>query len=363
METHLILHVCSENTAEGTAALMHSQAISEGLVDLGWEIEKSWYQRSPGKRSRQWLILQRRHIQGARRSQAVYARWHIFDTPLYLWCWTRRKPLVLEVNGKVDDIWITHPLLRSLSLPLGILSAVQLTAASHVIAVSSGIEKWVQKRSVRARTSWVRNGAPTTLAEQAQCAAVPPFAVFVGNLAHWQGIEVALAAVQGSDWPTGLILHVVGDGSRRALVEEAAEDPQVQYHGPLPQPSARALMAQATVSLCPLMTSFPRNHICGIPFKVLESMMLGVPVAASRIGHYESVVRQAPGCVTYVEDSPEGLARAVRQVVAGSSVDTRDALRRYAVATLGWDEACRHADWILRSLHLSPPTQEESIRS
>jgi glycosyltransferase involved in cell wall biosynthesis len=107
------------------------------------------------------------------------------------------------------------------------LKRASLAAADAVIGVSSAIAADLRRRApelASTRIEMIHNPVDVAgIRDQAESAARPmpgPYALYVGKLEPNKGVSKLLAAVERArlDWP----LVVVGDGSERAELEEAA---------------------------------------------------------------------------------------------------------------------------------------------
>lgn len=154
--------------------------------------------------------------------------------------------------------------------------------------------------------------APLAVAEVAADAA--PGLLFVGRLRLRKGVEVLLRALsllraQGSE-PR---LRIAGDGEHRAAIERAAERfgvrDQVDFLGRRGPGEIRWLLAHSAALVVPSIYE-------GMPLVVLEAMVDGVPVVASRVsGIPEVVLDPETGWLVPPED-PAALAAALAELLA-----------------------------------------------
>lgn len=125
--------------------------------------------------------------------------------------------------------------------------------------------------------------------------------VFAGRLTPEKGIAV-LAAVAGQ-LPT-VRFDVFGEGPGR---EQLAASPNVHMHGNTPRATVHAALSRAGAVVVPSL--WPENQ----PYAVLEAMLLGRTVLASRVG----------GIPELIDDGEDGLL-----VEPGDAVALADGLRR-----------------------------------
>ncbi|GGK71101.1 glycosyltransferase [Ornithinimicrobium pekingense] len=335
-----VLHTCLEPATEGSACLAHSSAIAQGLRRRGLQVRTVWNTAGSSGKPVQWLrvwsgIL--RHLSGV---DAVYCRWHAFDLPTCVLARLFRKRLVLEVNGGIGDIQIGHPRLRPVMPLLRLVTRVQLRLAHTVICVSPGLRDWARRLAPEGtEVTWAPNGTDPAIADLRRPASSPAHASYVGVLSSWQGIELLVAAATSPDWPDRLALDVVGDGPVADVVRDAArEHPHIRYHGRLPREQTLEVLATSSVSLCLPSSDLPRNQVNGTPFKLVETLMLGVPAVVSPLAHQIRAVRSVDGGRATAE-TPRDVARAVAAVVDEASEAARQALASRAARCFTWDGA------------------------
>ena len=126
---------------------------------------------------------------------------------------------------------------------------------------------------------------------------------FAGRLGAQKALEVAFAAVDAVD---GVTLLVAGDGEERARLEGVAGS-RVRFLGPQPRERILELFRAADASL---LSSSWENF----PHTVVESLAVGTPVIATRVG----------GVAEVVQDGENGLL-----VESGDAGALADAIRRY----------------------------------
>ncbi len=192
--------------------------------------------------------------------------------------------------------------------------------------------------------TWLPNGAPDELVTLQRPPAQPPYAAFVGELASWQGLDTLLTARRSSAWPSGVRLVVVGSGREVDSVEQAAREGLVEYLGRLPHAQAREVMAGASVTISPQTARLARNRLGVTPLKVAESLMLGVPVVASRLRGQADIVQAAPGGHVVTPDAPIELARAVASALRAPP--DRGRLTEYARQSVSWGSTAQRTSAI-----------------
>lgn len=340
-----VLHTCLEPAVEGSAARVHCEEIAAGLRRRGLRVVPVWNTFRTRGRLGGWLRHWQRVAASLPRAEAVYSRWHVMDLPTCLLARWHGRRLVLEVNGGLGDQWAAPPLSRALAPVFRLLAQAELRLADEVVCVSPGLQDWV--RSLVPGHVGVRhapNGTNPTLAARAGPASRPAYACFVGVLAPWQGLDLLLAAAASPRWPEGVGLEIVGDGRSAASLRVAAGHlPHVTFHGKIPRERTLQILAGSSVSLCLPGSHLARNQVNGIPFKLLESLALGVPVVVSPLAHQVEAVRRVDGGLATGE-TPGEVAAAVADVVRRCQTEQRVALAHRSARELSWERAVDEAE-------------------
>jgi glycosyltransferase involved in cell wall biosynthesis len=240
----------------------------------------------------------------------------------------RNVPIVLEVNAPHDEIAVSYPWLAPVLPRLERSFAHRLRLADRIIVVAEGMKRFLEDR-YRLHASVVPNGADPERFRPDACRLRParPYAVFVGVLARWQGLETILDAAARPEWPSGLDLIVAGDGVMRERVEAAAAAAEhVQFLGPVPFADVPSLLAGASASLvattasrsfaAPETLSEPGWAKPGFsPVKLYESMASGVPLVVTDVPGQAEVVRAAGAGLVVPAADAEAMASAVADLV------------------------------------------------
>jgi glycosyltransferase involved in cell wall biosynthesis len=328
---------------------MHLREIADGLERLGHSVRRVWAPTSEASRLLRLVRFQTSQWRAVRAADVLYLRWHVLSPVHMLLARLLGVPYVLEVNGTSEDIVTAYPGLAKVRPALKWLTSLEFRGASHIIVVSPGLVTWA-RRMARDRTpvSYLPNGAPDALSERRRAPDSPPYAVFVGELAGWQGIDTLLRAAQSPQWPADLDLVVVGSGASAEAVAEASSSGRIRYKGRLGRNEAWDVLAGAVMSISPQTGRLARNRLGVTPLKVSESLMLGVPVVASDLPGQAELLNGAPSSVVVEPDLPEAFAEAVRQL-AETSHD-RAAISRYGVDNASWSRTARETGTILEGV-------------
>ena len=125
----------------------------------------------------------------------------------------------------------------------------------------------------------------------------------------------ALLCRENLPWP--LRFHIFGDGSLRTSLETQAKvlnlGDSVRFHG-----------HRNDISVC--MASLDVLLVCsdheGLPMTVLESIVLGTPVVAHRVGGLVEVLDDSSGGMLVRQHDPKGYAQAVLAILFNTSKNT-----------------------------------------
>lgn len=229
----------------------------------------------------------------------------------------RRADTILEVNSPLIDEQRDH---RVLVDEAGALRALtdQLAAADVVACVSDPVADWVRGHlpggAVGPHVLVTPNGVNTDrIRPVAAEADTDPVVVFVGTLKPWHGVEdlMRAAALARGTWR----LRIIGDGPRRAAVEQLARrcGRPVELLGAVPPEQVPAALAGATLAVAPYPHS--DDHYFS-PLKVYEYGAAALPTIASRIGQIPQVVRHGRTGLLVAPSDPAALAEAIDDLVS-----------------------------------------------
>lgn len=165
--------------------------------------------------------------------------------------------------------------------------------------------------------------------------------VYAGRLEKLKGVDVLLESwrLLGEDAPR-LILCGTGpleDWCRDFICEHGIQN--VQMRGFTPNAEVRRLMAQSRALI------LPTQWYEGFPVSIVEALSVGTPVLCSDLGNAGSIVTEGVTGRKFQPNSPEDLARAVRncegmyQSAYQTYLDRYTAQSSYACLTQIYDEA------------------------
>lgn len=140
------------------------------------------------------------------------------------------------------------------------------------------------------------------------------YALFAGRLSPEKGVKTLLDAWSLLTEP--IDLKIVGDGPQQSVVMTAATDSRIDYLGWRSRNEVIDLLKGAAVLIVPSLWSE------GMPQIIVESLAVGTPVIASRLGAMAEMLRHGESGVLVTPGDASMLAEAVSHAVANADVLT-----------------------------------------
>jgi glycosyltransferase involved in cell wall biosynthesis len=333
----------------------------KGFEAFGWQVDRyfvTYPEAAPGPLGRlaEMYRVRRRLAAAIEGYDLLYVRAHPMAYRAATAARRAGVPVVQECNGPYEDLFIAWPVTRFARPLFEHLQRRQYRDALVIISVAEGLTAWLAEDTGNPNVVTNGNGANTDVftPDALRMEGLPErYAVFFGQFPAWQGIPTLLSAVRSAQWPVGLSLVFVGDGSLRPEVERAvAEMPdRVRYVGKLPYADVARVASHALLSFVPMVA--PERDAKFSPLKLYESMACGVAVVASDTVGISEVVRKHD-CGILV---PPGDAGALVGAVSLLAEDPARAAqmgsrgREAAVTCYSWDTRARQrAEIIKRAL-------------
>lgn len=347
--------LCLEAPREGQASYTHVNEIVDGLQRSGWSVQickppnsGRWQRPGLTRRILSYGLLQLGMLWLIPRVDIVYIRAHPLALLAAFGAALFRKPVFHEINGTYRDVYVAYPAATRFRWLLTPMQRWQYRHATGLTAVTAGLAAWAKAESGGRPTEVVPNGANIEIFHPGARAgrALPPrYAIFVGGLTIWHGVDMMRAAVADPSWPDDLPLLVAGDGPMRDAVEQAArETGRIVALGRVPYREVPGVMAGASIGLVPITDPGGRSSLAGIsPLKLYELLACGVPVVVTDLPGLSEIVREEDcGLVVPVGDA-RALAEAVRTLATDPQAAQRMGQRGYVAvhASHSWSERAR----------------------
>lgn len=354
-----LAYLCLEYTIEGKASYTHVYEIVNGLRKRGWEViiyQPYYCSLKPGlfKRLIKFMDVQLRLWKDSR-LDILYIRSHFAAWPTALWARFRGIPVVQEINGPYQDLFIAYPVTRLCAPLFRLLLRSQWRWARAVIAVTPQLAEWVRRESGNSRCYVVPNGVNVQIFypnANTDLHLPDKFVLFFGALTRWQGIETMLEAVSRPEWPQEVKLVIAGDGALRSLVEHASNIGQVVYLGQVAYKDVPGIIAKSIACLSPKNSKGGRSQTGLFPLKVFEALACGVPVIVTDFPGQADLVREGECGIVVPPEDPRALAEAVAYLT--SHPDERQEMgkrgREIVECYHSWDSRASDVARILQSI-------------
>lgn len=357
-----LVYLSLQATTEGQAAHAHVYGIAEGLRKLGWRVDvfEPVYDRvRPGvvARLREWRRVQRRLRDQLAGADVVYLRSHFASLPTAFRAIRRGIPVVHEVNGTWEDMYLAWPWTRYISRFFIAAVRAQWKRASALVTVTPDLADWaVNEAGVDVPARTIPNAADTSVFGPE--GNVPPglperYVVFVGALAAWQGLPTLIEATREPAWPKGVRAVIVGDGIERESVMRAIKDGlPVTYLGRVPYREVPGVIRGSIAALSPQNAGGGRSKTGLSPVKVYEALACNVPVIVTDYPGQADLVRDMRCGLVVEPENPAELAAAVARLASEPAV-ARGMGRRGGGAVRrwhSWDARAAQTDDLLRPL-------------
>ncbi|SLM50300.1 Glycosyl transferase, group 1 [Nitrospira japonica] len=359
-----IAYLALEAPREGQASYVHVVEIIEGLRRRGHVVElfapsysDRWIRPSLAGRLWEHLLIQLRLASRVRQYQLIYVRAHPMAALAARAARIFQVPVVHEVNGIYEDIFVGYPTAARWRSLVTRLWRTQYRHAAGLITVTPQLAGWVKQESGGHQPlSVIPNGANTRLfsPERERYEGLPGrYVVFFGGLAHWHGISTLVAATGDASWPADVSLVIVGDGSGTSTLEQAARDnKKLVLLGRRPYAEVGSVVAGALAGLVPISNPGGRSMTGLAPLKLFETLACGIPAIVSDFPYQAELVRSNHCGLVFPADDGKALAQAVsdlaRSPAAAAEMGRRglDLIRREH----SWDARAAQTDMFLHQV-------------
>lgn len=355
----MIIYLCLQATLEGQASYAHVHEIIRGLQCRGWQVKlyEPQYRSScrparPAMRLIKFLLTQMK-VCLSKGPDLIYIRWHFAAFPTSFWGRLNHIPVIQEVNGPYEDLFLAWPLTRRFAWFFENLLRIQLRWANAVVAVTPQLANWVRQESENSGVYVIPNGVNIELfrPDAPLMTSVPDkFVVFFGALAPWQGVDTMLKAIEDPEWPNEVRLVIVGDGYERPKVEAAVNNNNVVYLGTVPYAQVPGIVARSIAGISPKKGSWSSTGL--YPLKVFETLGCGVPVIVTDFPGQADLVRQGRCGLVIPPEDPQALAQAVAYLYNHPEKRTEMGSRGRELVEKehSWDLRAAQTDFVIRKV-------------
>lgn len=371
-----LAYLTLEPPREGHASHTHVTEIIKGLEKRGWSVSlyKPPYTNqsvSPSLPMRLLLCLwlQARMWMSWNRGQVLYCRAHYLAFPSAVIAKLFGVPIVHEVNGPYDDVFIAYPSLLKVKKPLIWIQKQQYKWGTAIIAVTKELCKIMSGEIEGPQVHFIRNGANTDLFKSGYARpqnAPAKYVIFFGSMAKWHRIDDILQAFKHSAWPSDTDLVFVGDGADKDLVDAAAAlNPRIHVLGRLMPVDMPPYICNA---LCGLVTTSDVTQKVGnnaadqstgsraetglYPLKLFETLACGIPAIVTDYPGQADMVRDADCGIVVNPNSPNEIAKAVAMLSKNSEAVREMGRRAQSLLRQkhSWDHSAAETHDILMSI-------------
>lgn len=146
-----------------------------------------------------------------------------------------------------------------------------------------------------------------------------PMALYVGNLEHYQGIDLLLEALRQIPEPAVTVVVIGGTQAHvehyRTRAQALAVAPLIRWAGPRPVPALQQYLQQADILLS------PRIKGGNTPLKIYSYMLAGKVILATDISSHTQVLDAA--CAYLAAPEPQAVAQALQALSANPDLRRR----------------------------------------
>ena len=257
--------------------------------------------------------------------------------PTILACRLARKPLVWSPRGALQFTQEWKSVRRStLKKAWEVLCNAMLPGCRSALHVTTEREKAAsQGRMRRAKAIMVPNGVdiPRAFSTKAARPRGRLRLMYLGRIDPIKGLDNLLQSLRLFPDP-GVTLDVFGQGDLeytrwlRSLARELGLDTRVTFRGHVEADAKTAAFGAADVCVVPSH----HENFCNV---VAESLAHAVPVIASKGTPWPSIAER--GCGLWVDNDPESLSRAIRQISTQDLAQMGERGRAWMASEYSWD--------------------------
>ena len=321
-----LYYLCLQATCQGQASYSHVHEILSGLrrrcinARLFEPVHANSLNQSNIFSRLQGFISTQVRLISADKPDFVYIRWHFATILASIWARIRNIPVIQEVNGPYEDLFLSYPWTRKFHSFFVFMMRQQLKWSDAVIAVTPNLVQWSRQECGHDSVFLVSNGANIDIfradASHFSLLNLPEkYVIFFGALSPWQGVDVMLKAIKSHKWPCGVALVSVGDGADKSkVIKTSKSSDKLHYLLTVDQHNLAGLVASSLGSVIPKTGEWATTGL--LPLKLFESLACSVPVVVSDWPGMADFVREHQCGLVVPPGDPEALALAVAELVS-----------------------------------------------
>ena len=249
--------------------------------------------------------------------------------PALLGAFAHGAPLIVDVRDVFPDVAVKMGAWKAdsmLARVVGRVADALYARAALITPVTETASAEIAARGVPpAKIALTPNGFDVVAAaEQPPYAPLPGVRdiVYVGNMGLATGLDVVLdaAAVLRDDATLRFMLIGEGADAERLRARARAEGlANVVFTGPLPRADALRAMADAALTVVPLVATI----LDSLPTKLFDAMLVATPIVLSAAGEARRLVERADAGLAVAPGDGAALAAGIRRVLGDPELSAR----------------------------------------
>jgi len=363
MPNKQITYITLQSRRQGTAGYAHVTEIINGLKKRDWQVSlfEPAYKATKSEpnamvRLIEFIKIECRALLSNARPRLFYLRSHFALLPITIYARITGIPVIQEINGPYEDLFIAWPLIKKISWLIKLIVRHQYRISDALITVTPDLGVWLRQEAGEKIIHIIPNGANTDLfkPDAVSDTKLPkPYVLFFGALAPWQGIDTMLEAVDLSSWPKEVSLVIVGEGAAKNQVRSISkQNRKIVYLGKVSYKTMPGIISGAMVCLSTQSNTMGRSETGLFPLKLFESLACGVPVVVTNFPGQSDLVRKYKCGLVITHDNPEVLAEAVSSISQNPKESKLMGSRGSKAVNLehSWDKRAADTDKVIRNL-------------
>jgi len=291
---------------QGLGVTLYSPPKNDKIIKISLHVKLLYYFR-----------IQLKLMRNIKKYDLIYIRSHYMAFPISILSKLFSIPVIQEVNGPYDDIFITHPWLRIIKFPLIFLQRLQYRHATYLLPVTHNLAKWLILQVHHNRCTAISNGAntnhfrPHAISEDTH-EFKSAYVIFYATMAKWHDLETTINSTYEPNWPSDIKLMVIGESINTEITKCSLNNNSTiiflkkQEYKKMP-----SYISHALAGLVIMADPAGRAQKGLSPLKLYETLACGVPVIASDFPEQADFIRLHNCGIVVSPQSSAELADAV----------------------------------------------------